>query len=69
MTEQHYLTRKEAAQYLRTLGIPYSPATLSKKATVGGGPTYRKIGRHCLYTKEDLHRWLESMPSLESAQG
>ena len=38
-----YLSRKEAAAYLVERGLPYSPNTLQKKATTGGGPACFKI--------------------------
>jgi len=54
-----FLSRTEAATYLADRGIPYSKNTLQKKATVGGGPTYRRFGNRAIYTPEDLDRWIE----------
>lgn len=55
-----YMTRTEAADYLAARGIPYSPKTLQKFATVGGGPVYRRCGNKALYTASDLDAWIES---------
>ena len=38
---QRYLTNDEAAEYLRL-----SPRTLEKQRVIGGGPKFRKFGRH-----------------------
>ena len=55
------LRRCEAAAYTtRTHGIPCSPKTLAKYATVGGGPAYVKAGRIPLYSREDLDAWAEA---------
>jgi hypothetical protein len=50
-----FLTRTEAAEYLgETWGIRRSPKTLQKLASVGGGPVFRKIGRHPVYAPPRL---------------
>jgi hypothetical protein len=54
---QHYMRRKEAAQYLKEKYGVGSPATLAKLATVGGGPIFRKNGRIPVYLSEDLDGW------------
>lgn len=52
-----FLTRPEAADYLRGLGYPISKTTLQKKATTGGGPPYQIFGNKALYTRRNLARW------------
>ncbi|MCC6912750.1 MAG: helix-turn-helix domain-containing protein [Rhodospirillaceae bacterium] len=47
-----YLTTKQAAEYL---GL--SPRTLERMRREGGGPVYRKHGRHVLYHIDDLDAW------------
>jgi len=47
-----YLTTKQAAEYL---GL--SPRTLERMRRNGGGPVYRKHGRHVLYHINDLDAW------------
>ena len=56
-----YLRRDQAAEYIRTRwGIPCKPRTLAKRASVGGGPTFRKAGRFPLYTQADLDDWAKA---------
>ncbi|MCH8683881.1 hypothetical protein [Pedomonas mirosovicensis] len=55
------LRRWEASEYLRLVhGIEVAPATLSKWASVGGGPRYSRINRTPLYPVEELDRWVAS---------
>ena len=58
-----YLTRKEAAVYLKGVGYPVTKGTLQKLACVGGGPSYRLFGNKALYTPGDLESWAESRTS------
>ncbi len=52
------LRRKDVPDYLRTVhGIDIAYSTLSKLATIGGGPQMQYSGRIPLYLKEDLDRW------------
>ncbi len=52
------LRRDEAAAYITdTHGLPCSPKTLAKYASVGGGPAFRKGGRIPLYDRTDLDAW------------
>jgi hypothetical protein len=61
MTEKQYLTRKEASDYIKSKGIPCSPKTLAKYATIGGSPEYRLFGnRRVVYEAEALDRWIEN---------
>ncbi|ODC01226.1 hypothetical protein A3197_01705 [Candidatus Thiodiazotropha endoloripes] len=55
---ESFLTRSKAAEYLNNQGIPYSPKTLQKLASLGGGPRYVLFGNKALYTKEDLDGWV-----------
>ncbi|MEW8459905.1 MAG: hypothetical protein AB2653_06345 [Candidatus Thiodiazotropha endolucinida] len=53
-----FLTRSKAAEYLNSQGIPYSPKTLQKLASLGGGPRYVLFGNKALYTKKDIDVWI-----------
>jgi hypothetical protein len=57
-----YLTRRQAAEYIRDeLGRPMSFSTASKLAALGEFATPAIWwGRRPLYTREDLRRWVES---------
>lgn len=60
-THQRRRTRKEAAQYVRDKhGAPCTDKTLTKLASVGGGPVYSLFGNRALYTEEDLDSWVKS---------
>lgn len=63
-----FLNRKQASEHLKALGITVAPATLQKLASEGGGPKYRRFGRHALYTVDDLNAWVEARPAIESAR-
>lgn len=58
--EKEYLNRREAAAYVRAKGLPCAPSTLSKLATIGGGPKFRKFSRNVVYVATDLDAWIES---------
>ncbi len=47
-----FLTTKEAARLLKL-----KPNTLEKMRVYGGGPIYRKHGRHVVYHIDDLMAW------------
>ena len=53
-SEGPFLTTKEAAHFLRL-----KPNTLEKMRVYGGGPQYRKHGRHVRYHVDDLLAWSE----------
>lgn len=55
-----YLSRPEAAAYVRAKGLPCTKATLQKLATVGGGPAYQRFGHRAVYRTADLDAWIES---------
>jgi hypothetical protein len=53
-----------ASAFLRALGIPRSPATLTRQRCVGGlAPPFRKIGRAVRYHPADLREWAEAVLS------
>jgi hypothetical protein len=55
-----YLTRAQAADYIRThFCIPCSVGTLTQYASDGTGPLYRRMARTTLYDPADLDRWFE----------
>jgi excisionase family DNA binding protein len=47
-----FLTTKEAAHFLKL-----KPNTLEKMRVYGGGPIFRKHGRHVRYHIDDLNAW------------
>ena len=59
------LSRKDAAAYISaTFGIPCSPKTLAKFASLGVadglgnvGPAFRKAGHFAVYSTSDLDEW------------
>ena len=54
-----YLSRDEAAAYVRAKGLPCAKLTLQKYATVGGGPEYQRFGSRVVYTSASLDRWID----------
>ena len=59
-TDRAFLSRAEAAEYVRSHGLPLARGTLQKYATTGGGPRYHKFGQRCVYRREDLDAWMET---------
>lgn len=62
----HYLSRKEAARYLRdTYGdaAAIAPSTLAKLASIGGGPEFHRFGRRVGYTRPSLDAFVQSRTS------
>jgi hypothetical protein len=57
---QTYKNRQQAAEYLKSKGIPCCVATLAGYASRGGSPEFYKFGRKPLYTEEALDKWIES---------
>ncbi|MBI3438925.1 MAG: hypothetical protein HY054_09830 [Proteobacteria bacterium] len=52
------LTRKEASDYLASVGVRRKPSTLAKLFSIGAdGPPCRHDGRRPLYPKRLLHEW------------
>jgi hypothetical protein len=61
MEKIRLLPRKDAATYLsEEWGITRTAKTLAKYATVGGGPAFRKDGKHALYAPADLDAYASS---------
>ena len=58
MKNEPFVTRENAAAYINSLGLKITKGTLQKMATVGGGPTYRRFGRHTVYLISDLDAWI-----------
>ncbi len=54
------LNRFQAADFLCRMGFQIAHATLSKYATIGGGPEYEKFGRRPLYTEKGLLDWVRT---------
>ena len=55
------LTAPEALTYLADVwGFKRSPITLSKWASAGSGPIFRKFGRFRYYAPADLDEWMQS---------
>ena len=56
-------TRLVASQLAEQWGISRTPKTLAKLATIGGGPTFRRMGRVPLYDPDDLDAWVNALLS------
>jgi hypothetical protein len=54
------LTRRQVAAALTAAGYPTAPATLARKASVGGGPKFSKWGRLPIYRWADALEWAQS---------
>jgi hypothetical protein len=59
ISEVRYLSRAEAAEFLSERGYKTAPATLAKRAVVGGGPPFVSWGRKPLYDPESLLEWAQ----------
>jgi hypothetical protein len=55
---QRLLNRKEAAEYLNSLGLPSSPTSLARQAMTGSGAKYTLINRRAFYKPEWLDEWV-----------
>ena len=51
------LNTKQAANYLKEIGTPFSAGTLEVWRSQGRGPRYRKVCRRVVYMPEDLDRF------------
>ena len=62
MKQNKFLTRKEAAAFIKTFGLQISHTTLAKMAVEGGkGPDYRVWGsRRVVYSTESLLLWIKN---------
>lgn len=66
--QKEWLSRKEAAAYLMSLGYLIAPRTLSRMAAKGLGPPYRRIlHRIASYNRQQLKDWAH-LNSLEMDQ-
>lgn len=52
---EEFLTTEEAAALLRL-----APQTLNRRRCEGSPPIYHKIGRRCLYRREDLEAFVSA---------
>ena len=60
-TSGKLMTRAEAISHLANVwGFPRSAITLSKWASAGTGPPFRKVGRYAYYSKADLDDWMHA---------
>jgi hypothetical protein len=55
-----WLGRKETAEALTEAGFPVKPATLTTKASRGGGPPYQLFGPRALYRWGTSLEWAQS---------
>jgi excisionase family DNA binding protein len=53
MSQDTYMTPREAAEYLRS-----SPSTLAKRRIFGAGPIFTRIGKAVRYRRSDLDAWM-----------
>ena len=62
--QDEWLSRKEAARYLESIGCPVSARSLEKRASndnEGRGPAFYRIGwRMVRYRKADLEAWAKA---------
>jgi len=56
--QRFFLPPTTASQYIKSLGLSATPRTLSKLRSRGGGPEYRKFGRHVVYDIESINAWI-----------
>jgi hypothetical protein len=56
----HGRRRKDAAAYMRKLGVPCTEGFLAKMAVKGEGPTFKYYGRFPLYEDSDLDAFVKS---------
>jgi len=53
---------EHASTYLRTVwGLTYAPTTLGKFRSIGGGPSFHRVGNNgpVIYTRRSLDNWVE----------
>lgn len=60
---KQFLTTRKAAE---VLGL--RPNTLEKMRVYGGGPIYRKHGRHVRYLLDDLIAWSDARKKLSTSE-
>lgn len=54
------LTRRQTAAALHDAGFPVAEATLTTRATRGGGPEFHKFGPKVLYRWGTAHAWAQA---------
>lgn len=63
MADKQFLSRKEAARFLTSIGYPISDRTLERMANnnnAGNGPPYKRYRwRTVSYDRQDLIAWAE----------
>jgi predicted DNA-binding transcriptional regulator AlpA len=60
-TNDKLMSRAETVAHLNyAWGFRRSPITLSKWASAGTGPPFRKLGRYTYYSKADVDDWMQS---------
>lgn len=73
LAESEFLSRKEAANFLRGIGCPVSARTLEKMAAnnnAGNGPPFRRFRwKSVSYAKADLIAWADRETVVIGAQG
>lgn len=64
LEQKEFLSRKECAQYLATLGLPLKPKTLENLAAnnnAGGGPPFTRVRwARTFYKRTDVEMWVKS---------
>ena len=55
MAELQYLSTAEASQFSRL-----SESYVSKLRSTGGGSPFLKIGRRCVYRRDQFEKWLDA---------
>jgi hypothetical protein len=60
-----YLSRAEAAAYLKKNYGRGSASRLAKLASIGGGPRYALFGGRALYTKQWLDEWFAEKATVQ----
>lgn len=60
------LNTREASNYLRTIGIEFSPHTLEKWRCRGGGPEYKKISMRVYYERSALDDFAQGVTVLRN---
>ena len=65
---QKFLSTKQAADYMKELGAPFTPGTLEVWRCQGRGPRFKKIGRRVFYEKPSLDDFLrgETVETVDS---
>ena len=58
--KRKYFSRKEAATFLREMGLRIGPSRLAVLAITDEGPPYKRFGRSAIYSAAELVAWAES---------